>query len=104
MLEFDLFRSIRPTEVRAQAWTKPNAEQVSPNLTRLIDLWNKHGCWAATEILAQPDSDRRREILRWFIAFADHIRELRNYNALLAIMAGLNFAAISRLKQTWKVR
>ena len=49
------------------------------------------------------DLDKRREVLKWFINFADAIREMRNYNALMSIMAGLNFAAVSRLKNTWKV-
>lgn len=82
----------------------------------------------ATEIVLAPDAEKRREALKWFIQFAEarpciricmhsvifykprdvhfpaqYLRELRNYNCLLSIMAGLNFAAVSRLKSLWKV-
>lgn len=79
-------------------------------------MWNQHGCWLASEVLEQTDLDRRKEALRWFLAVAEvrlppffacnhpqHLRELGNYNALLGLMAGMNFAAVSRLKQAWKV-
>lgn len=58
----------------------------------------------ATEIIAVTDLDKRREVLKWFVNFADALREMRNYNALMAVVAGLNFAALNRLKHTWKVR
>lgn len=32
---------------------------------QLVDMWNKHSCWVATEIVLLTDLDKRRETLKW---------------------------------------
>jgi len=48
----------------------------------------------------QPTRLARARIMGKFISVADALRTLRNYNTLMAILAGLNMSATHRLKHT----
>jgi hypothetical protein len=54
-------------------------------------------------ILQHEDAKKRAALLRQWIKVAESCRDLRNYNALMAILAGLNSSTINRLKKTWAV-
>jgi RasGEF domain len=60
-------------------------------------------CWVATEICTQPQLKPRVKTIEKFIKIAKECKRLNQYNALLAIVSGLNLVAVSRLKQTWEV-
>jgi hypothetical protein len=148
LVEFNYFKNIRPQELRnqvkaflqlrflmlmlgrrlfscplAQAWTKPNADKLAPNIYALTQLINQNSAWVASEIVLQADLEQRRELLKWFLNFAmvrgcrarqicileietepQALKEQRNYNALFAVGMGLNHTGVTRLKKTWKVR
>ncbi|EGG18415.1 Ras guanine nucleotide exchange factor [Cavenderia fasciculata] len=42
----------------------------------------------------------RARMMTRFIKIADHLRQMHNYNSLMAIIAGLNFSSVYRLKFT----
>ena len=51
-------------------------------------------------ILGNTDK-RRGQIIKYFIGVAQQCDALNNFNALMAIVAGLNGSAIHRLRKTW---
>lgn len=57
----------------------------------------------ATEIVVTPSLRKRASVIKHFIFVAQACRELKNFNTLLAITAGLNLAVIQRLRKTWRV-
>jgi len=91
---------IQPTEIKSQAWNKKEKDTISPNVCALSEKFNKTSYWAATEVIMKGDN--RPKVLERLIQLAMYLRELKNYNSLLGIIAGLNLACITRLKDSWK--
>jgi son of sevenless len=56
--------------------------------------------WVATEIVLAPANESHKVIER-MIQIAVHLCELRNFNTLIATVAGLNLSAVARLKDAW---
>lgn len=50
------------------------------------------------------DLKKRVAMIKQFVQLAEACRNLRNFNALMAVLGGLNNAAVRRLKLTWAVR
>lgn len=59
--------------------------------------------WVATEIVVTPNIKKRAAVIKHFILIANACLQLRNYNTLLEITAGLNLSVISRLRKTWRI-
>lgn len=51
-------------------------------------------------IVTQSRLSKRVALLQKFMSIAVHLRDLNNYNSLMAILAGINSASVLRLKQT----
>lgn len=69
----------------------------------MIQRFNRVSSWVATEILLVANMKKRASVIKHFIQMAVACLEIRNFNTLLEITAGLNFSVIQRLRKTWKV-
>ncbi|SAM08808.1 hypothetical protein [Absidia glauca] len=69
-------------------------------LTASISHFNFVSAWVISMIVTQPNLTKRVALLEKFMAIAVALRDLNNYNTLMAILAGISNAAILRLKQT----
>jgi len=56
--------------------------------------------WACSVIIWQPTLKERTRILTKLINMAEYLRKINNFNALMALLAGINNAATYRLKHT----
>jgi hypothetical protein len=99
--EFELFEKLRPWEFIGQAWAKAGKEQKAPNLLKIIDRFNTVSSWAISEICRCESLKRRGKVLLKIIEIAGFLRQYNNYNSLMAFIAALNNASVSRLKQTF---
>ncbi len=86
--------------VRVHFSRKANRHQLAPNVCALTERFNKMSYWVASEIVLAPPSDAHKVIER-MIQIAVHLCELRNFNTLIATVAGLNLSAVARLKEAW---
>jgi len=102
IIDQKLFCEIELHELKGQRWTDTNAFQTVPHITRSIEFFNRVSYWCATEIVSQKSLKRRVKALKRIILVAKKCSQLQNFNALFAIVSSLNFAAIVRLKLTWK--
>jgi hypothetical protein len=70
------------------------------NVQRIIDHFNHLAAWAANLILFRDKPKHRAIMLEKLMKIARELRRLNNYNALGAIIAGINSACIQRLHVT----
>ncbi|EGC29568.1 hypothetical protein DICPUDRAFT_90436 [Dictyostelium purpureum] len=101
LIDFNIFLKIQPTELLDQAWNKDSLKFKSPNVIEMINRANKFSFWVSSQILWQETIEERAKVFEKFIIIAKHLRDMNNFNTLLAIFTGLNTAPILRLKKTF---
>eukprot|EP00842_Homolaphlyctis_polyrhiza_P000741 jgi/Hompol1/1668/HPOL_002322-RA len=102
MIEEYLFSAIMPSELLGQAWTKKDAARRAPGIIALTRRFNAIAGWVGWAILEGKTPRLRAERLVKLVDVAQHLHTMSNFSTLMAIIAGINKAAISRLKQTFK--
>eukprot|EP01091_Cochliopodium_minus_P018265 TRINITY_DN7351_c0_g1_i1.p1 TRINITY_DN7351_c0_g1~~TRINITY_DN7351_c0_g1_i1.p1 ORF type:complete len:565 (-),score=134.05 TRINITY_DN7351_c0_g1_i1:19-1713(-) len=102
LVSHESFCLINSTEFLNQAWNNPKLKHKAINLINVIDLFNKIGNWVVSTILSKGEVKKRAQYLSKFINIAFHLKELKCYNVLMAIIAGLNNSSVSRLNWTFK--
>ena len=86
-----------------QAWSKPNKEDLAPHIVLMIKRFNLVSAWVATEIVKSEKIGDRVLKVKKFLNIAKHCRDISNFNGVMEILAGLQNAAIHRMKKTWDV-
>ncbi|KYQ96865.1 Ras guanine nucleotide exchange factor [Tieghemostelium lacteum] len=100
LIEFDIFRKIKPPELLNQSWNKPKLKARAPNVLKMIDRFNSVSMWVATLIVQTVKVRVRGRLMTKFMKIAEHLKNMNNFNSLMAIIAGLNFSSVYRLKHT----
>lgn len=98
LIDHDLFKTIPLNEFLGKAFTKPER---SPAYARMVEKFNAWGLWAAAEVLARPGVAERAALLAKLLRVTRRLLRLRNYNGAFAILAGLNFTCVRRLRASW---
>jgi son of sevenless-like protein len=103
VLSTDLFQLIKAEELFNQAWTKRDKNRNSPQVLAFINHSNSISSWLIRTILSCEQLEKRVEVLKKVVHLAEECFSLNNFDAMVAIMAALDNAAISRLRSAWKV-
>lgn len=68
----------------------------------MIKRFNDVSSWVTTEIVNQTENLKNRiAMIEKFIQIAQQFLELNNFNGVMEVLAGLQSAAVHRLKKTW---
>jgi hypothetical protein len=105
VLEHEKFRSIGTIEFVLHIWGDKQDKQVMTeihNIIEMIESFNHVSYWVGTEIVTQPDLNKRTRVVEMMIKVAKELHRLENYNSLLSVVSGLSGASVTRLKQTWE--
>ncbi|XP_078517219.1 RAS guanyl-releasing protein 4-like isoform X2 [Lissotriton helveticus] len=97
-LEFKSFCRISYTDY--QCYVMNSSVQEYPCLQSSVNLCNSISQWVQVMILNRPTSQQRAEVFTKFIHVTQKLRQLQNFNTLMAVVGGLCHSAISRLKDT----
>lgn len=100
MLDWQLYSKITYVELLNKSWSRDD-KNVSPNVRGMIQRFNEVSSWVATSILWQGTMEERVRVYTRIIQTAQALFKLNNFNATLAIISGLNNAAVHRLKFTF---
>ena len=96
-----LYCAINLREFLDQKWTKDQKEIVAPGIVNFIKDFNDLSNWVCDSIVIQLNLRKRGRILEKWIGVAMRCRELRNFNAVMAIISGLRSSPVFRLRKTW---
>ncbi|KAI8915557.1 ras guanine nucleotide exchange factor domain-containing protein [Gorgonomyces haynaldii] len=102
IIEVFYFSKILPSELLGQAWMSKNNDKTAPNILNLTNRFNAVAWWVAQCILDPKTPKLRAERMSKLVEVAQALLTLKNYSTLMAIIAGMNRACISRLHQTFK--
>ncbi|KAH3764811.1 Ras guanine nucleotide exchange factor [Pelomyxa schiedti] len=102
LLEWNVWRKIRPREFVRNAWTKPLLkEKLAANITEMIVESNKRTMWCISEVVRFKSEKERALAIHRLILTADACFRIRNFNGLMEIISSLQNSAVHRLKHSW---
>ncbi|KXJ14446.1 Son of sevenless-like 1 [Exaiptasia diaphana] len=102
LIESDLYRAVRPSELVGSVWTKEDIKHLtSPNLLRMIQHTNNITIWLEKSILEMANLEERVAVLSRIIDILYVFQELNNFNGILEVVSALNSSPIYRLQHTF---
>lgn len=101
LIEYDIYYAIKKEELFHAAWNHKHKEQESPNVLVFINRFEQVSKWVRGIILKAEKISFRIKLLLKCIKVALKCFDLHNYTTVMQIVAALESAPISRLKNTW---
>lgn len=101
-MDWIMFTSIRPRDLVRHVSQKPTDPKWKNlvNVDRMIKHFNHLAAWVQNYILLREKPKHRALMLEKMMKIARKLRELFNYNALGALIAGINDSSVIRLALT----
>eukprot|EP00835_Amoeboradix_gromovi_P004456 NODE_348_length_10403_cov_0.608210.p1 type:complete len:1268 gc:universal NODE_348_length_10403_cov_0.608210:1396-5199(+) len=102
LVEYSLFYKIRGRETINQVYADTAGKEINlyPNVHRMISFTNQITMWVCSSMVSITDMKTRILMMKFFMSIAIALREIQNFNALTAIVAGLTMGPVYRLKKT----
>jgi len=100
LIEFEMFKTIKPTEFLDQAWLSKDKEKLAPGILSMTKWSTNVSKWVITEIVMEGNIKVRAALYERFVAIAQHLEKLNNFNGCIAVLTGLQASPIYRLKET----
>ncbi|KRY75745.1 Ras guanyl-releasing protein 3, partial [Trichinella pseudospiralis] len=97
-IEYKLLRRISFEEYKKYA-TNSQLNAV-PDLQKSIASFNSISQWVQCMVLSKPLPRERAEVVTKFVNVAKHLKELKNFNTLMAVIGGLTHSSLARLCRT----
>uniref|UniRef100_A0A915PJ29 Uncharacterized protein n=1 Tax=Setaria digitata TaxID=48799 RepID=A0A915PJ29_9BILA len=102
LLQFDLYKAIKPIELVGSAWTKRDKDLRSPQLLKLIDHSTMLTYWVARSIVETSSLEERVYMFSRVLEVMSVFEELNNFTGLVALYSALNSSSVYRLKACWE--
>ncbi|KAK3864097.1 hypothetical protein Pcinc_023177, partial [Petrolisthes cinctipes] len=100
LLEFDLYRRVKPSELVGTPWTKDDKERRSPNLLKLIYHTNNITRWFMRCIVDTDNFEERVSLMQRVVEIMVMFHELNNFSGIFEVSSALGSAAVHRLEHT----
>lgn len=100
LIDYELFGQIRPSELLNQSWNKPKLKHRSPHVLEMIQRFNTLSRWLSGQILHTEVLKDRIKVMQHIIKLGKALLNLNNFNALNAVLSGIQSAGVYRLTQT----
>jgi len=100
LIEFEMFKAIKPTEFLDQAWLHKDKEKLAPGIMNMTRWSTRISKWVITEIVTESNVKIRASLYERFVVLAQYLEKLNNFNGCIEILTGLQASPIYRLKDT----
>eukprot|EP01137_Pigoraptor_chileana_P030546 Opistho-2@17179 len=105
LFDAEIFAKVTPIEYMNTIWPPKGKEKEehSPMLMQFIQRFDTESYWVATEVCSFGDPQMQSLMIRKFIKVAVRCLELNNFYSMFAVMGGLSFPPIRRMKAAWEM-
>jgi len=97
---WDMWGHIKPWELLDLAWTKKDKETKAKNVLEMTTFFNYLSGWVTTTVITTKNPKFRVLFFKKFIKLAQCLRQLGNFNGLMAVWSGLQRQPVFRLAKT----
>eukprot|EP00111_Clytia_hemisphaerica_P018336 TCONS_00054236-protein len=98
LMQSEIFRSIRPSELVGSVWQKNDKEKLSPNALKMMRLSNLLTYWYETNLCEAQNFEERLAIYNRIIDLLMVFIELNNFNGISEIIGFLDSSPVHRMK------
>lgn len=100
LLEFDLYRAVKPSELVNAAWTKKDKNLTSPNLLKMIHHSSNFSFWLERCIVESENFEERVAVMSRMLEVMVVLQELNNFTGVFAVSSAMSSACVHRLEHT----
>ncbi|CAD5123376.1 DgyrCDS11732 [Dimorphilus gyrociliatus] len=100
LLEFDLFKAIKSSEMVGSLWTKADKYETSPNILKAIDFSTRFTYWLVKTIVETGNIEERTQVLHRVLELYISFYDLNNFSGVIEVASALTSASVHRLTHT----
>jgi hypothetical protein len=98
--EYELYKLIEPAELLNLAWSKDKLKHRAPHVIEITNRFNSISNWSSCQIVTTKSLKERKNKMKKILDIAKACLKINNISTVKAILAGLQNAAVHRLKFT----